>query len=60
MFSTKICRGKIPEKIWLNIKHFIERRIKIEIVSFLSRQSLEQIIGGDFAKFWGLLRICKV
>ena len=39
-FSTKICRGKIPEKIWLNIKHFIKRKIKIKIVSFLSRQSL--------------------
>ena len=40
MLSTKICRGKIPEKIWLNIKHFIKRKIKIKIVSFFSRRSL--------------------
>ena len=43
-FPTKICRGKIPEKIWLDIKHFIKQKIYLEFVSFLSGQSLPKII----------------
>ena len=40
-FNNKKFCCKIPEKIWLNIKHFIKRKIKIKIVCFLSRQSLQ-------------------
>jgi hypothetical protein len=51
---TTVCRGKIPEKIWLNIKHFIKRKIKIKIVSFLSRQSL---LGAIFILRKGILKL---
>ena len=38
--QQKICRGKIPEKIWLDFKHFIKQKIDLEFVSFSSGQSL--------------------
>ena len=41
-FNNKKFCCKIPEKIWLNIKHFIKR--KIEIVCLFSYQSLICII----------------
>ena len=46
LFSTKVCRGKITKKIWLNIKHFIKRKIEteFEFVCLLSHQSLICIV----------------
>ena len=34
------CYCKIPEKILLNIKHFIIQKIEVEFVSFSSEESL--------------------